>query len=152
MSPVFRNIIILYSTRYRHSGRTCIPTQFKATQLVVAMAVWAIPGGLSITYRFYFSIIHYYSLLRSRIDRLKSGTLRYVAHTACATTSCVALNCVGTGLCDYLGAGKTQYIHFHWPITTLAFPRTKTIRERVRRIRYQPARAHSVGAHHHLPH
>ena len=30
-----------------------IPTQFKATQLVVAMAVWAIPGGLSITYRFY---------------------------------------------------------------------------------------------------
>jgi hypothetical protein len=38
------------------------------------------------------------ALLRSRIDRLKSGTLRYVAHTACATTSCVALNFVGTGL------------------------------------------------------
>jgi hypothetical protein len=28
-----------------------IPTQSKATQLVVAMAVWAIPGGASITYR-----------------------------------------------------------------------------------------------------
>ena len=35
-----------------------VPTQFKATQLVVAIAVWAIPGGLSITYRFYFSIMH----------------------------------------------------------------------------------------------
>ena len=30
-----------------------VPTQFKATQLVVAIAVWAIPGGLSITYRSY---------------------------------------------------------------------------------------------------
>jgi hypothetical protein len=33
--------------------------------------------------------------LRSRIDRLKSTALRYVVHTACATASCVALNCVG---------------------------------------------------------
>ena len=35
-----------------------VPTQFKAIQLVVAIAVWAIPGGLSITYRSYFSIMH----------------------------------------------------------------------------------------------
>ena len=34
--------------------------------------------------------------MRSRIDRLKSGSLRCVAHTAIATTSCVALDCVGT--------------------------------------------------------
>ena len=34
--------------------------------------------------------------MRSRIDRLKYGSLRCVAHTAIATTSCVALNCVGT--------------------------------------------------------
>jgi hypothetical protein len=45
-----------------NAGITCIyiyiyipvPTQFKATQLVVAIAVWAIPGGLSMTYRLYF--------------------------------------------------------------------------------------------------
>ena len=34
----------------------------------------------------------------SRIDRLESGSLRCVAHTANATTSCVALNCVGTAV------------------------------------------------------
>jgi hypothetical protein len=36
------------------------------------------------------------ALLRSRIDRLKSGSLRCVAHAAIATTRCVALNCVAT--------------------------------------------------------
>jgi hypothetical protein len=30
------------------TGKYCIPTQFKATQLVVAIAVWAIPIGLAL--------------------------------------------------------------------------------------------------------
>ena len=52
---------ITCSRQYKQFSRTFagtvlplqVPTQFKATQLVVAIAVWAIPGGLSITYRFY---------------------------------------------------------------------------------------------------